>query len=149
MKDIAYYNGKIGRIDEVQAPITDRGLYFGDGVYDAAMVRNRNVFALDDHLDRFYNSLRLLRIEPPMERSELAATLNDLVSRDGRRERGVLMCVSGSAGWSRMVKYTPVPEGETNVRPRRPRPPVCSSAASTKPCGWSRYCSFMTVLGSR
>ena len=25
MKDIAYYNGKIGRIDEVQAPITDRG----------------------------------------------------------------------------------------------------------------------------
>lgn len=81
MKDIAYYNGKIGRIDEVQAPITDRGLYFGDGVYDAAMVRNRKIFALDDHLDRFYNSLRLLRIEPPMERSELAATLNDLVSR--------------------------------------------------------------------
>ena len=56
MKDIAYYNGKIGRIDEVQAPITDRGLYFGDGVYDAAMVRNRKIFALDDHLDRFYNS---------------------------------------------------------------------------------------------
>ena len=81
MKDIAYYNGKIGRIDEIQAPITDRGLYFGDGVYDAAMVRNRKIFALDDHLDRFYNSLRLLRIEPPMERSELAATLNDLVSR--------------------------------------------------------------------
>ena len=31
MRDIAYYNGKIGRIDEVQAPITDRGFYFGDG----------------------------------------------------------------------------------------------------------------------
>lgn len=81
MKDIAYYNGKIDRIDEVQAPITDRGFYFGDGVYDAAMVRNKKIFALDDHLDRFYNSLSLLRIEPPMERSELAATLNDLVSR--------------------------------------------------------------------
>ena len=81
MKDIAYYNGKIGRIDEVQAPITDRGLYFGDGVYDAAMVRNKKIFALEDHLDRFYNSLRLLRIEPPMEREALAATLNDLVSR--------------------------------------------------------------------
>ena len=81
MKDIAYYNGKIGRIDEVQAPITDRGFYFGDGVYDAAMVRNKKIFALDDHLDRFYYSRSLLRIEPPMERSELAATLNDLVSR--------------------------------------------------------------------
>ena len=26
MKDIAYYNGAIGRIDEIRAPITDRGL---------------------------------------------------------------------------------------------------------------------------
>ena len=81
MKDIAYYNGKIGRIDEVQAPITDRGFYFGDGVYDAAMVNNKKIFALDDHLDRFYNSLKLLRIEPPMERAELAKTLNELVSQ--------------------------------------------------------------------
>ena len=53
MKDIAYYNGKIGRIDEVQAPITDRGFYFGDGVYDAAMVNNKKIFELEDHLDRF------------------------------------------------------------------------------------------------
>ena len=66
MRDIAYYNGKIGRIDEVQAPITDRGFYFGDGVYDAAMVNNKKIFVLEDHLDRFYNSLKLLRIEPPM-----------------------------------------------------------------------------------
>ena len=93
MKDIAYYNGKIGRIDEVQAPITDRGLYFGDGVYDAAMVRNKKIFALEDHLDRFYNSLRLLRIEPPMEREALAATLNDLVSRLIRTRR---ICSTGS-----------------------------------------------------
>lgn len=81
MKDIAYYNGAIGRIDEIKAPITDRGFYFGDGVYDAAMVRNKKIFALDDHLDRFYNSLKLLRIDPPMEHGELAAVLNDLVGR--------------------------------------------------------------------
>ena len=81
MKDIAYYNGKIGRIDEVQAPITDRGFYFGDGVYDAAMVNNKKIFELEDHLDRFYNSLKLLRIEPPMQRDELTKTLNELVSQ--------------------------------------------------------------------
>ena len=81
MHNIAYYNGQIGPIDEVKAPITDRGLYFGDGVYDAAMVRNKKIFALGDHLDRFFNSLALLRIAPPMERDALAAVLNDLVSR--------------------------------------------------------------------
>ncbi len=81
MKDIAYYNGTIGRIDEVKAPITDRGFYFGDGVYDVTMVKNHKLFAMDDHLDRFYSSLSLLRIEPPMERGELEALLRDLVSR--------------------------------------------------------------------
>ena len=55
MKDIAYYNGAIGRIDEIRAPITDRGLYFGDGVYDAAMemcIRDRDR-ALLPNLSRF------------------------------------------------------------------------------------------------
>ena len=45
-----------------------------------------------------------------------------------------------------MVMYTPVSAGETNVRPSRPRPPVCSSANSVKPCLRPRYCSFIVVL---
>ena len=55
-------------------------------------------------------------------------------------------CDSGSVGCSRMVMYTPVSAGETNVRPSRPRPPVCSSANSVKPCFLLRYCSFIVVL---
>ena len=81
MQDVAYYNGTIGRVDEVQAPITDRGFYFGDGVYEAAMVVNRKIFALSDHLDRFYNSLAQVRIDPPMEREQLSDVLWDLVRR--------------------------------------------------------------------
>lgn len=81
MKDIAYYNGDIGPIDEIKAPITDRGLYFGDGVYDAAMVRNHKIFALSDHLDRFFNSLRLLEITAPMTRDALAALFSGLCAQ--------------------------------------------------------------------
>lgn len=81
MKDIAYYNGEIGPIDEVRAPVTDRGFYFGDGVYEAAACMNQKPFALSDHMDRFYNSLRLLEIAEPMPRAELDALLRDLISR--------------------------------------------------------------------
>lgn len=81
MKDIAYYEGEIGRIDEIKAPITDRGFYFGDGVYDAACCVNKKPFALADHLDRFYSSLSLLRIPAPMERAALDALLRELISR--------------------------------------------------------------------
>ena len=81
MRDIAYYNGVVGAIDEVRAPVTDRGFYFGDGVYDAAIARGDRIFALDDHLDRFYRSLALLRISPPMERGALAALLRELCGK--------------------------------------------------------------------
>ena len=73
MKDIAYYNGKIGRIDEVQAPITDRGLYFGDGVYDAMFTVEHVPLQLDDHLRRFYRSAKKIEIDIPMPFEELRA----------------------------------------------------------------------------
>lgn len=106
MQDIAYYNGQIGPIDEIKAPITDRGLYFGDGVYDAAMVRNKKIFALDDHLDRFYSSLALLRIAPPMEREALAAVLYDLVARLDSDAPHMLYC---SPPAQRRTACTPSP----------------------------------------
>ena len=36
MKNLGYYNGEIGPIEEMKVPMTDRGLYFGDGIYDAS-----------------------------------------------------------------------------------------------------------------
>ena len=125
MKDIAYYNGRIGRIDEVQAPITDRGFYFGDGVYDAAMVNNKKIFALDDHLDRFYNSLKLLRIEPPMERAELAKTLNELVSQLDSDAPHMLYWQSTRAAAHRMHAF--------------PKGGKASLMAFSEPCGLDRH----------
>ena len=47
MKSLGYYNGKIGPVEELTVPFTDRGLYFGDGVYDATCAANHIPFALD------------------------------------------------------------------------------------------------------
>ncbi|MCC8015106.1 MAG: aminotransferase class IV, partial [Eubacterium sp.] len=78
MADAAYYNGKFGRMSEISVPITDRALYFGDGVYDAAAAVNGKIFALDEHIDRFFNSCRLLEIKFHMSREELKDVLNKL-----------------------------------------------------------------------
>ena len=81
MENIGYYNGKTGLIEEMTIPMNDRVTYFGDGVYDATYARNHKIFALSDHLDRFYNSCRLLKIPFDMPREELAETLEDLVNQ--------------------------------------------------------------------
>lgn len=51
MKDLAYYNGKITSIDDMMIPANDRGFYFGDGIYEAAMVFDYKIYALQDHLE--------------------------------------------------------------------------------------------------
>ncbi|MEE0727924.1 MAG: D-amino acid aminotransferase, partial [Clostridium saudiense] len=55
MKNIGYYNGEYGLIEEVKIPMLDRGIYFGDGIYEATFSIGNKIFALDDHLDRLYS----------------------------------------------------------------------------------------------
>lgn len=79
MKQVGYYNGEIGKLEELKCSVLDRAVYFGDGCYDATYVINGKIAFLEDHLDRFYNSVRLLRIEFPYSREELTDILYSVV----------------------------------------------------------------------
>ena len=79
MKNIAYYNGRTGLIEEMMIPMNDRACYFGDGVYDATCVVNHVPMAFDDHIDRIYRSAKLIDIDIPMTKEDMKAMLMDLV----------------------------------------------------------------------
>ena len=81
MKNLGYYNGKIGLLEELTVPITDRAFYFGDGVYDAVMCRNNIPYLLWEHIDRLYNNCQLLGIIPPICKNELSLTIKELVPK--------------------------------------------------------------------
>ena len=40
MKNIGYYNGEVGLIEEVKIPMLDRGLYFGDRMKGVATYKS-------------------------------------------------------------------------------------------------------------
>ena len=81
MKNIAYYNGKTGPIEEMMVPMNDRACYFGDGVYDATMAVNHVPMHFDDHIERIYNSARLIDIEIPMPKEEMKQILQGLIDQ--------------------------------------------------------------------
>ena len=81
MKTLGYYNGKFGPLEEMTVPMNDRACYFGDGVYEATLARNGKIFALKDHLDRFFNSAGLIKIDIPYTKDELAAILYDMLAK--------------------------------------------------------------------
>ena len=81
MKTLGYYNGKYGELEEMSIPMNDRVCWFGDGVYDAGPSRNYKIFAIDEHIDRFFNSAGLLDIEMPVTKEELKELLQEMVNK--------------------------------------------------------------------
>ena len=79
MERLGYYNGKYGPLEEMTVPMNDRASWFGDGVYDAGPCRNYKIFALDEHVDRFFRSAAALEIEMPVGKQELKDILCRLV----------------------------------------------------------------------
>jgi D-alanine transaminase len=81
MENLGYYNGETGPIEEMRVPMDDRSSWFGDGVYDATISVEHIPYALEEHIDRFFNSMALLEIEPDFTREDLAALLPSLVKQ--------------------------------------------------------------------
>lgn len=79
MKTLGYYNGIFDEIDKMSIPMNDRVHWFGDGIYDAGPCRNYNIFALGEHIDRFFNSAGLLGMKVPVTKEQLKKLLQSLV----------------------------------------------------------------------
>jgi D-alanine transaminase len=98
MDALGYYDGKWGPLDEMTVPMNDRGCYFGDGVYDATCAVNGVIFALDEHVDRFFASAGLLEIVLPYSKEELKKTLYEMLGKVDNGEFLVYWQVTRGAG---------------------------------------------------
>lgn len=59
---LAMLNDRIVPLDELDPIYFDRGIYFGDGVYEVLRSYDGKIFALEEHLHRFAGSLAAIRI---------------------------------------------------------------------------------------
>ena len=60
---LAMIQDKIVPLSEVEPVYFDRGIFFGDGVYEVVRSYNGKIFALEEHLVRFAQSLNAIEIK--------------------------------------------------------------------------------------
>jgi D-alanine transaminase len=60
---LAMIQDKIVPLSEVEPVYFDRGFFFGDGVYEVVRSYNGKIFALEEHLARFAQSLNAIEIK--------------------------------------------------------------------------------------
>jgi branched-chain amino acid aminotransferase len=75
----AWFNGKFMPENQVLIPFRDRSWRYGDGVFDMTRTFNGRPFRLKEHIDRFYRSLRYLRLDPKMAPQEMIEISEKLV----------------------------------------------------------------------
>jgi len=60
---VAMIQDKILAMDELEPAYLDRGIYFGDGVYEVVRSYNGKIFVLEEHLARFADNLAAIKIK--------------------------------------------------------------------------------------
>jgi len=68
---VVYLNGEIKPESRACISIRDRGFLLGDAVFDTTRTFAHKPFKLVEHLDRLYDSLAYLRIDPGLSRTEM------------------------------------------------------------------------------
>lgn len=118
MKNIGYYNGKTGLIEEMTIPMNDRACYFGDGIYDFAYGKNRVVFLADEHIERFFSNCDKIGIKLTFTRAELRSLLFELLGKVDADECYVYFQTSrGTAPRNHLFPKNVAPNLYITVRP--------------------------------
>ena len=59
-RNIGWKDGKWEKINNINISIIDRGLKFGDGLFETILIRNKKAILMKEHLQRFEKNLHLL-----------------------------------------------------------------------------------------
>ena len=111
MKNVGYYNGEVGLLEELKVPFLDRVSFYGDGVYDATMALDGVVVFSDDHIERFFNSCKNMEIDPGITKEELLELLTGLVAKcDGNYQFVYWQVTRGTA-----PRNHAFPSGKSNL----------------------------------
>lgn len=79
---VAYFNGAIVPESDVRVSFRDRGFKYGDAAFDTTRSFGHRIFKLQEHLDRFYRSLRYMRLDPGLSKAELARISEEVFERN-------------------------------------------------------------------
>jgi len=107
MYPTVYLNGQYLPKEEAALNVADLAILRGFGIFDYFRYADGKPRFIEDHLDRFFRSAKLLELEMPVSRDQLRATVYELIQRNEQPEGGIRFVLTG--GYS--------PDGYTPTTP--------------------------------
>jgi branched-chain amino acid aminotransferase len=95
---LIYVDGKIVPKEDAKVSVFDHGFLYGDGIFEGIRVYNGNVFRLEEHVERLYESAKTIALEIPLTSEELTQATLDTVAANRMRDAYIRLVISRGPG---------------------------------------------------
>jgi len=76
--------------DNLKYPFEERGLQFGDGIYEVIRIYQGNYYLFNEHVDRLFRSAEAIKLNLPFSKKELSDLLPALLEKNQMQTEGKL-----------------------------------------------------------
>jgi branched-chain amino acid aminotransferase len=84
-----WFNGQLVPWDKATVHVSAHALHYGSSVFEGirayATAQGPAVFCLDEHVERLFNSCKVLRIDIPYTRDEIKSAIKDTIRANGHQ----------------------------------------------------------------
>lgn len=95
---IIYLDGKFVPEEKALVSVFDHGLLYGDGVFEGIRAYNGKVFRLDAHLDRLYDSAKVINLQIPLTKEQFKELIYEVLRRNNLKDGYIRPVVTRGKG---------------------------------------------------
>ncbi|MBI1871036.1 MAG: aminotransferase class IV [Chlamydiae bacterium] len=111
-QNLIYFNNRFFKENEAPELILDRGLFFGDGIFESLRFINEKAIGLEAHIQRLFYGMEILKIEPAWKPEEILSLINKTVLESGLDDCYIRLSVTRGK-W--MGSIPPIVSGKPNL----------------------------------
>jgi branched-chain amino acid aminotransferase len=93
-----HINGELVDKQDAKISVFDHGLLYGDGVFEGMRSYAGNVFRLEEHLERLWQSAAAIQLEIPVSKQEMAAAVMETLSANDVQDGYIRLLVTRGVG---------------------------------------------------
>jgi len=93
-----YIDGEFYEKDKAKVSVYDHGFLYGDGVFEGIRAYNGMVFRLTEHVDRLFNSAKVIALDPGISKKEMEDIIIKTCIKNSVRDGYIRPIISRGCG---------------------------------------------------
>lgn len=93
-----FLNNEFVKKEDAKISVYDHGFLYGDGIFEGIRVYSGNIFRMEDHMDRLYQSAKSILLTIPYSQAELSELVVKTVDKNELSDAYIRLVVSRGVG---------------------------------------------------